>query len=264
MAVFERDPAREGELFLRLPAPLAHIILTPPRKSDVPALVAYMNDFEVAKQLTGPPYPYTAKDSDEFYPMIAKECEDAARQYEAMVAGNEGSKRWLDALPIRAIRDTNAANHQWNDGGQLFIGDIGLRRATFPQVLDVKERKRLKEENDAYEAGDERIQWEFGGNCVKYHWVLLLLKRADFLTPSHWGKRIMSSAVKAVIEAGTKYLNAQMIQIHYFSENIASRKVFEKSGFVDFDFVPNAITMPECKGGRVVDLGVMRWYRPRT
>jgi RimJ/RimL family protein N-acetyltransferase len=89
-------------------------------------------------------------------------------------------------------------------------------------------------------------------------------ERADFLASSHWGKGIMSSAVKAVVGAGAKYLNAQMIQIHYLSENIASRKVFEKSGFVDFDFVPNAITMPESKGGRVVDLGIMRWYRPRT
>lgn len=49
---------KTGEPFLRL-RNHNNIILTPPRKDDVPAMVPFHNDPRVCEYLGGPPFPYT-------------------------------------------------------------------------------------------------------------------------------------------------------------------------------------------------------------
>ena len=46
-----------------------------------------------------------------------------------------------------------------------------------------------------------------------------------------------------------------------FGHNIASRRVFEKNGFIYRNTVPNAATLSESKGGGKMDLGVLTWTR---
>ena len=50
--------ATRNEPFLRLPAPLSHIIITPPRESDAAEKVPHLNDPKVYNGLSNPPWPH--------------------------------------------------------------------------------------------------------------------------------------------------------------------------------------------------------------
>lgn len=86
----------------------------------------------------------------------------------------------------------------------------------------------------------------------------------DFIAPSYWGQGIMSAAVKVALDFSMQYFNLHIAEVTYFAENRASRRVFEKNGFVDTGIVPKGMTMSESKGGKVHDLGTMRWERVKN
>ena len=72
----------------------------------------------------------------------------------------------------------------------------------------------------------------------------------------------MTALVRAFIdEVAVPLMNVYTIQITYFSENIGSKRVFEKNGFAYVGTVPDAYTLPASKGGKTISLGVMRWSR---
>lgn len=242
------------ELTLRLPAPHAHIVVTPPRDADRQHIVAILNDLRISRYLSSPPYPYTLADCDDFFPTTIARCADGRAQYDEWCAG---TRPWLGETPVRCLRDTSVE-------GEPFIGSVDVVRATFANIVDAERRQEAKKANDALEPGNEGIVWEFGGMWSFSHGSreCVANKEADYLASSHHGQNIMSAAIKAIMDFAVRYMNAHVFQIHYSAENRASRRVFEKNGFVDFDFVPDAWTMPKSKGGDTVSWGVMRWYKP--
>ena len=52
------------------------------------------------------------------------------------------------------------------------------------------------------------------------------------LSKSYWGQGLMPEAVKAVMEYGYQVLNLDIIAICHFTDNLPSRRVIEKSGFL--------------------------------
>lgn len=188
MPTLEFDASRNGEPFLRLPAPLSHIILTPPRESDSQASIGYMNDPRVSMNLSGPPFPYAMSDWEQFHGRIVEKCAEGIAEYHEITA-NTNSKteqKWLQSMPVRSLRDTTCVGNAMSDNGQLFIGDIELRKALFLQNLDLEERKKAVEINDSYEPGDERIVWEFGGTLLKPEPVCFMLCFTLFVFLHHF------------------------------------------------------------------------------
>lgn len=53
-----------------------------------------------------------------------------------------------------------------------------------------------------------------------------------WLAKSHWGRSIMTQAVKAIIEVAFREFGVQRITAPIFAQNIASARVLEKNGFV--------------------------------
>ncbi len=75
----------------------------------------------------------------------------------------------------------------------------------------------------------------------------------------------MPAVLKTVIEKFlVPYMNVCHITGAYFVSNRASRRVFEKSGFVLEEELPDLIELAESKTGvkgKKVGLGSMRWER---
>ena len=247
MSALEFDPSRDREPFLRLPAPLDTIILTPPRASDGDAAIRILNDPRVYMYLQGTPFPYTVKDREDWYEMIKRgyhrslslHCPQEVSKIQQ--SDDQTIGPWDGDAPVRAIREVIPQT-----GEQIFLGDISLHRCTFQDILDEDEQRKLKKENDAWPEKDERIVWEFG----------------YYLDPSQQGRGIMTKALETLLHAfALPDLNAHKFKVYHFGNNIGSRRVFEKNGFVHEKIVSDAITLSESRGGGKVDLGVLTWTR---
>jgi RimJ/RimL family protein N-acetyltransferase len=60
------------------------------------------------------------------------------------------------------------------------------------------------------------------------------------------------------------YMNVHLLFGSFFDHNIASKRVFEKNGFVFEGITPDAFELAESKTGvkgKRVGLGMMRWER---
>jgi RimJ/RimL family protein N-acetyltransferase len=75
----------------------------------------------------------------------------------------------------------------------------------------------------------------------------------------------MSAALRVLLnEFMIPYMNAHIITGSYFEHNIASRKVFEKNGFVFQELIPDYLELPESKTGvkgTKVGMGFLKWTR---
>ncbi|EXJ59221.1 hypothetical protein A1O7_06653 [Cladophialophora yegresii CBS 114405] len=234
-----------------IPHPTLKIALTPPRESDRDASVAGINDPAVYMNLNSPPYPYTDKDWAEWY-AINGGASDAnlaelkaihQEQPPSVVASRDWSTRgWLGQRPwTSTIRDVV-------DG--RFIGNISMGRETFMYILDPEERQRRKDENDKLQPGDPRILWMIG----------------FWLVPEYHRRGIMPAALRTLLtDIAVPYMNAHTVHGGYFENNLASGKVFEKTGFVFETFVPDVFTINPAKlngvEGKKVGTGIMKWER---
>lgn len=143
---------------MRLPAPHQTIIITPPRLSDAPALVANMSDPAIYTFLEGPPFPYLPEHADQWLSSI-KHGTDSA--FEALRRANEEKPDeppiLLEQSPIRIIREV------LEDGSDLYLGDIMFVRERYPDVDDKELKETLLQRNAARILGDPEIVWCIGG-----------------------------------------------------------------------------------------------------
>jgi hypothetical protein len=150
------------EPFFRLPSPHDNIILTPSRYSDGPSVIEILNRPEVYMNLHGPPFPYNQQCWDEWYPLVAKSCADSLAEYyiaeESRKKGIVSEKKWVKAgIPVNSIREVNRET-----GEEKLIGEFSIRYREFLVVADLEERKKAREINEGYDAGDPRIEREVG------------------------------------------------------------------------------------------------------
>ncbi|KZV65569.1 hypothetical protein PENSPDRAFT_756366 [Peniophora sp. CONT] len=212
--------ATRNEPFLRLPAPLSHIILTPPRPSDAEAMVEPMNDPKVYIGLRSPPWPFTLEHGQSRNNKIVDDWHDQLRGLEeAAMQGEDAPLVTFAFSPVRCIRDTSGES-------QLYLGDFHLGRTTFDWEVNEVKRKGLADANAALPAGDPNIIYTIG------YW----------LRSSHHGQGIMSAVAKAII---TQWVIPRMNARHFlpgtFQDNAASAKVFIKLGFKHYGFFPNVM-----------------------
>jgi len=243
-----------------VPHPSMQIILTPPRHSDGPAVLATLNDARVYMNLNGPPYPYTEKDWEEWFPIISyaastnleelkvvKELQQAAGDADPICgkAGMPCIGKLMWASTIREVVRSDSGEEE-----ERFIGAITVERSNFLHILNEEERKKRKEENHSLGQGEPSISWETG----------------FYLTPDCHGRGIMPAVLRTLMnEILVPYMNVHVLTGTHFEHNLPSRKVFEKCGFQSTMSVPDAVTLPATKtGGREnikVGLGVLTWER---
>lgn len=150
-----------GEPFLRLPAPLDNIIITPPRLSDAAALTAALSDPRVYKTLKAPPFPYTLSHAEGWLSLITKASDASLQELkEAYDASSGGPLPFVGTCPVRYLREIV------EDGSEVMIGDIDVHRCEFPGLVDEDERKRLAKANSELPVGSPDIAWCFGGTCI--------------------------------------------------------------------------------------------------
>ncbi|TGO65675.1 hypothetical protein BOTNAR_0075g00250 [Botryotinia narcissicola] len=208
-------------LTLNSPNPLhQNLILTRPRTSDAKTSIIAFTDPAVYLHLTGPPFPYTQEDFDSFFnEVLDKNSRVAAAElWDAKSAQEDGSpvQKWVGAIPFPSIREVRVGEK--GERIEEFIGQIDIRRRGFVTTADEEERKILAKENADRKTGDPGIEWEIG------FWLL----------PSHHGRAIMPAVLQALIsELFIPYMNSNFVTGEYLEFNKASKRVFEKCGFVD-------------------------------
>ena len=124
-----------------------------------------MNDPRVYMNLAGPPFPYTEKVWEEFFPIAQKSPGEALAEWkdieksrnEAAKAGEEEVKRWMGRVPVESLREIDPETKE-----QKYIGSISIRKTAFLGIKDKAERERLVAENESRKAGDPLIYWEIG------------------------------------------------------------------------------------------------------
>ncbi|KAJ7780228.1 acyl-CoA N-acyltransferase, partial [Mycena maculata] len=200
--------AATGEPFLRLPAPHANIIITPPRMSDVEPSVPIMNDPAVYMWL-GPraPIGYNAAKAESWLTQITAESDVLLDELRTNPRGP------FSGCLVRHVREVRA------EGTDVFLGDVGLGLSNWTEVQDKEEQARLVAENNAQCAGDPDIAWHIG----------------YYIAPSHQSRGLATAAVKALIEWGIVWMGARCIRSGTFEGNHGSLKVLQKNGFVLVD-----------------------------
>ncbi|KAF2817809.1 uncharacterized protein BDZ99DRAFT_373962 [Mytilinidion resinicola] len=237
---------KNGSPFLRLPAPHNHIILTPPRPTDGPAMIEMHNDPAIYMTLFSPPFPFTQRSFDDFYPIMSGTTQKAWEEYQEGKAV-EGREKWVSAgLPVTCIRVAKGEP----TGEEKMLGDFTIKKRRYVSIKDLEARAERKGENDGWPAGDPRIEWELG----------------FYLSPTLHGQGIMPAVVRTMTEAFfIPFMNTHRISGGFFIHNLASRRVFEKNGYVFTGAFPNVFEMHESKAGikgKMIDLGIMEWTRP--
>ncbi|KAI0651977.1 GNAT domain-containing protein [Trametes meyenii] len=228
-----------GEPFLRLPSPYDNIILTPPRLSDAPTVVAYMNDPAVYNWLEGPPFPYHTEHADSWLAMVKEGTDAALQELERLNADHpEGPLRLVSGQPVRMIREVR------DDGTDLLLGDVAIVRERWPDVEDKEVKVNLATPNAEKTVGDPSIIW-----CI-----------GDYLASSHHGRGIMTAAVKTLLhEWGIPRMGVRQVRVETFTDNVGSRRVFEKLGFV----VEKTVQLENrvLNSGRKIDGMVILWWK---
>ncbi|GLB43354.1 putative acetyltransferase (GNAT) domain containing protein [Lyophyllum shimeji] len=197
-----------GEPFLRLPAPRSQIIITPPRESDVDAVVCALNAPEIYHWMSGPPYPYLREHGGAW---LTEQLTETDAILEDLQKGDvEPLLKTSLGCPLRMIRELH------EDGTDTYLGWMGIYRSERQEILDVNEREEVLAQDALRKAGDPRIVWDL----------------AYYIVPARHGQGIMSAALSAVIDQwAIPRLNAHIIQASTLDGNVPSIRVLEKVGF---------------------------------
>lgn len=163
----QTDPQNE-EPYLRLPPPHDNIIITPPRPEDFSAIAEVLNEREVYTWLYSPKYPVSEDQAQDRLDGATKASQLSLRELERLYQTDGGQALDLScsavvgSCPVKSLREVK------QDGTQVYIGDIGVRRSTFFHVRDNQSRDALAKENLEREVGDPEIVWTIGCKFRRY------------------------------------------------------------------------------------------------
>ncbi|KAJ6541804.1 acyl-CoA N-acyltransferase, partial [Mycena capillaripes] len=219
---------KTGEPFLRLQSH-KNIVLTPPRLSDAPFMIAFLNDERVYHWLSSPPYPYLQEHADWWLNQIKPMSDKLLAELED--ARNDTTLKIVDGCPVRVIREV------FEDGTDLFLGDICIDLAEQPWELEGTGKPSQGE--PCRDPSDPDI-WTLG----------------DYLAPSHHRKGIMSDAFQTLLRQwGIPRMGVRRMVVTTLEDNKGSVRVFEKNGFKFRKTIENAMEVRGTKRG----VHVLEW-----
>ncbi|KAH8100035.1 hypothetical protein BXZ70DRAFT_200555 [Cristinia sonorae] len=249
MAISQLHPLeideRTGEPFLRLPPPHNNIIITPPRLTDAPELTNILSEPAIYTWLSSAPRPCTQEHAEARLLRLKGRLEELMKEIKELEeAFPDGPLQWVSGCPVNALREVK------EDGTQVYIGDIGMRRDRFMHAGEGEfgegdEQRRLEAENAALPNGDENILWSMG----------------DFLSTPYHGRGIISAAIATLFrEWYIPRMNVHHVRVEAFAGNGASVRVFQKNGFV-VDPEVRKVDHVNAAGIRHTGMHVMIWDR---
>ncbi|KAF7307465.1 N-acetyltransferase domain-containing protein [Mycena indigotica] len=200
-----------GEPFLRLPG-YDNIVLTPPRMSDVEAMVPVFNDERVYQWLTGTPFPYTKANAEWWLGENAVPLSQRILA-ELEAARDEPALKMVDSCPVTIIREVLA------DGSEILVGGIDFTLAQRPFELDGTgwTLELLGQDPKPQRNSANPDIWTVG----------------YYIVPSHHGRGLMSAAFKTVLEKwGVPRMGMCKMRVSALTGNEGSVKVFRKNGMV--------------------------------
>ncbi len=253
----ERHPHTD-EPFIRLPSPQDRIIITPPRREDVPSIVAILNDYPIKKWLDGPPFPYLDEHAEDWIART-KEQSDAVMQ-ELRRANEEdpyGPLVTVSGCPVSCLRGVQ------EDGTEVFLGVVEFTRCGYPDLLNGQERERIVSRNESRKRGDPETVWCIG---CEYSSAYLGPPAADASWPSTdylaaplHRRGLMSCALRTLLEAWVvPRMGARRIRVETIIGNWGSIRVLEKLGFRIASTVRRAKVT---SAGEVIDGFVVLWWQ---
>ncbi|KAK1224143.1 hypothetical protein PQX77_012947 [Marasmius sp. AFHP31] len=195
--------------FIRLPEPHTNLVIATPSLDDVDSSVRIMNDPGVLKWVQGSTSFYTTKRAEDWINGVKKSSATLLQ---------EPLNAWVDGCPFRHIMDLKA------DGTCEFIGDIGISRSNWADIMDQEERQRLLEENNLRPTGEQAILFQVG----------------YYLSPAYQGRGVMTSALSTLLtQWAIPRMNACKIKATLFQGNLGSRAVLTRNGFTQIRRVEN-------------------------
>ncbi|KAI0275299.1 hypothetical protein BC834DRAFT_965699 [Gloeopeniophorella convolvens] len=213
-----------GEPYLRLPMPHEHIVIAVPRMQDAPQICEIFNDPRVYRWVSRPPFPYLMEHAIAWQEGARADSFAVWRELQqADVKHPNGPLKIVGGCPVRSILQGNP------DGSFTYLGDCGMNRHQFDDIMDPEEKAKLVEENEARLAGDPEIIWSMG----------------VYLRPSHHGKGIMTAVIGVLMNSwGIPRMNIHCSRPSAFDGNTGSLRVFEKNGFVLCKSIPECMRTP--------------------
>ncbi|KAK7060816.1 hypothetical protein VNI00_000549 [Paramarasmius palmivorus] len=212
-SLLQVDPEVYDTPFLRLPEPHSDVIIAAPRLWDAEPSVEIMLD-----RAQG---------------WITRVKNASDEVLEAMKI-NEGV--FVDGCPVRHIIKLQ------DNGGHVFIGDVGISRSYWADIIDTQERQERLDENNARPSGDSNIAWQVG----------------YYLSPAYQGRGIMTAALRLLISGwAIPMMNAHRIRATTFHLNEGSKRVLEKNGFVMVGTIEDYKSIDQ----EMAALHVLEWRR---
>ncbi|KAF7302519.1 N-acetyltransferase domain-containing protein [Mycena chlorophos] len=204
----ELNPAT-GEPFLRLPG-REGFVLTPPRMTDVDAMVEVFNDERIYYWLTGTPFPYT-KDNAIWW-LGENAVPISQRVLKELEAGRDDpALKLVDACPVSIIREVKP------DGTDVLVGGIDFTLAQRAVELDgtAWTAELLGPDPKPQRNTENPDIWTVG----------------YYVAPAYHGRGIMSVAFKTVLEQwGIPRMGIRRLRVSALTGNEGSVRVFEKNG----------------------------------
>ncbi|KAF9266790.1 acyl-CoA N-acyltransferase [Marasmius fiardii PR-910] len=212
--------------YIRLPEPHSNIIIATPRMEDVDPSVRILNDPRVLKWVLGTTSPYTTTRAEGWI-------EGVKSTADALLLKKD---TFVDGCPFRHIMELKP------DGSYEFLGDIGISRSNWTDVVDPGDREKLLNENNARVDGDPGIVFQIG----------------YYLSPTHHRRGIMTAVLSALLNQwAIPRMNAHKIRATPFHGNFRSRGFLVKNGFVLTRTVQNYQELD----GEVLDMCIFEWNR---
>jgi len=146
-------------------------------------------------------------------------------------------------LILRQLTEDDA-----NDVFNYFSKDDVFKYYNLNKFTKLKQAERLIKHFNKQFFYSKHIRWGISlkknnkiiGSCGYHHCDFNVLQKFDYkaeigyeLTPEYWRKGIMTEALKEIIKYGFKELKLNRIEALIIPENIASRKLVEKVGFIE-------------------------------
>ncbi|KAI0669773.1 hypothetical protein C8Q78DRAFT_1079700 [Trametes maxima] len=212
----ERHP-QTGEPYIGLPPPFNRIIITPPRREDVPRIVTILNENAVKKWLDGMVFPVLEQHAEDWVAQTKERSDLVLRELRVADEDHpQGPFVAVSGCPVSCLRGVH------DDGTDVYLGAIEFARCMFPDVRDATARDRIVSRNDSRKTGDPEIVW-----CIGY-----------YLTVPLHGQGIMSCVLRTLMQKwAVPRMCARQVRAETIMGNWGSIRVLEKLGFRIVDTV---------------------------
>ncbi|KIJ33762.1 hypothetical protein M422DRAFT_182832, partial [Sphaerobolus stellatus SS14] len=156
----------------------------------------------------GLPVPHELYHAQRWLQSVVENCATGQKDVEdSRASDREQRVTEIRECPVHTLRDCSS--------DELYLGDLGLTRWKFEDIIDKDHRENLIIENTNKLPGDPTIIWSLG----------------YYLRPSYHGKGIMKAAIRTLLEWAVENMNVRHLRATAMDENKSSLSTLISNGF---------------------------------